>query len=118
LVAITMIRYDIIAGLFAPVELLVTENEDGAGATMTYVRPSSLMVIEEIHRCSLPPRRLDQKFEALVTRAADASPSPAAQCSPIARQRQKSNAGIDVQLAQGGFLLEAVTHKERIRGGA
>ena len=43
LYAITMIRYDITAGLFAPVELLVTENIDGAGATVTYVRPSSLI---------------------------------------------------------------------------
>ncbi len=43
LYAITMIRYDITAGLFAPVELLVTENIEGAGATVTYVTPSTLI---------------------------------------------------------------------------
>jgi len=36
---------DLSAGLFAPVEILVTEAEDGQGTTITYVRPSSLMVI-------------------------------------------------------------------------
>jgi uncharacterized protein (DUF302 family) len=33
LYAVTMIRHDITAGLFAPVELLVTENIDRAGTT-------------------------------------------------------------------------------------
>jgi len=74
LIAITMIRHDITAGLFAPVELLVTENEDGPGALMTYVRPSSLMVIEENAPLLAAAKALDQKFEALVARAADASP--------------------------------------------
>jgi uncharacterized protein (DUF302 family) len=74
LIAITMIRHDITAGLFAPVELLVTENEDGLGATMTYVRPSSLMVIEENPPLLAAAKALDQKFEALVARAADDSP--------------------------------------------
>jgi hypothetical protein len=35
------------AGLFAPVEILVTEKKSGAGTTITYVRSSSLMVIED-----------------------------------------------------------------------
>src|SRR6267154_788300 len=46
LIAITMIRFDITAGLFAPVEVLVTEKESEPGATVTYLRPSTLMVIE------------------------------------------------------------------------
>jgi uncharacterized protein (DUF302 family) len=74
LIAITMIRHDITAGLFAPVELLVTENEDGPGATMTYVRPSSLMAIEENPALLAAAKALDQKFEALLARAADALP--------------------------------------------
>ena len=45
LIAITMIRHDLTAGLSAPVEILVTEAEDGLGTTITYVRPSSLMVM-------------------------------------------------------------------------
>ncbi len=50
LYAITMIRHDITAGLFAPVELLVTEDSHQQGTTVTYVRPSSLMVIGD--QCS------------------------------------------------------------------
>ena len=38
LIAVTMIRHDMTAGLFAPVELLITEAEEGHGATITYVR--------------------------------------------------------------------------------
>jgi uncharacterized protein (DUF302 family) len=72
LIAITMIRFDITAGLFAPVEILVTEKESGPGTTITYVRPSSLMVIEEN-----PPLReaaiaLDKKLDALIAKAAGA----------------------------------------------
>ena len=47
LIAITMIRHDITAGLFAPVEILLAEKESGSGTLITYVRPSSLMAIEE-----------------------------------------------------------------------
>lgn len=39
LIAITMIRHDIAAGLFAPVELLLTEKIGGQGAIVFYVRP-------------------------------------------------------------------------------
>ena len=45
LIAITMLRHDVTAGLFAPVELLLTE-EDGGRSALTYVRPSTLMVVE------------------------------------------------------------------------
>jgi uncharacterized protein (DUF302 family) len=65
LIAITMLRHDVTAGLFAPVELLLTEEDDDRSA-VTYVRPSSLMVVE-----SNPPLRaaadaLDAKLAALV----------------------------------------------------
>src|ERR1700740_1591309 len=46
LIAITMLHHDISAGLFAPVELLLTEKEDGLGATLIYVRPSSMISID------------------------------------------------------------------------
>src|SRR5579864_5815141 len=48
LIAITMMRRDITAGLFAPVELLLVENESGDGSTVMYDLPSSLMGIERI----------------------------------------------------------------------
>jgi uncharacterized protein (DUF302 family) len=44
-IAITMLRHDLTAGLFAPVELILVEEEDGR-CSLTYVRPSSLMVVE------------------------------------------------------------------------
>jgi uncharacterized protein (DUF302 family) len=69
LIALTMIRHDITAGLFAPVEILVTEAQDGRGTRVTYVRPSSLMVIEENPPLLAMATLLDAKFDALIARA-------------------------------------------------
>jgi uncharacterized protein (DUF302 family) len=69
LIAITMIRHEIRAGLFAPVEFLVTEAEDGAGTIVTYVRPSSLMVIADNPPLLAAAKVLDDKYDALITRA-------------------------------------------------
>jgi uncharacterized protein (DUF302 family) len=71
LIAVTMIRHDITAGLFAPVEILVAENEDGQGTKITYVRPSSLMLIEESPPLREAATALDEKLAALVAKAAD-----------------------------------------------
>jgi uncharacterized protein (DUF302 family) len=69
LIAVTMIRHDITAGLFAPVDILVTGAEDGHGATVTYVGPSSLMEIEENPPPLTAATALDAKFDALIARA-------------------------------------------------
>ena len=69
LYAITMIRHDITAGLFAPVELLVTENIDRAGAKVTYIRPSSLMVVETNPPLLAAAQALDGKLLELVAKA-------------------------------------------------
>jgi uncharacterized protein (DUF302 family) len=66
LVAITMIRHDITAGLFAPVEILVTEAENDSGTAITYVRPSSLMVIDENKPLMEAAVQLDKKVEELI----------------------------------------------------
>jgi len=71
LIAITMIRHDISAGLFAPVEILVTEKEGGAGTTVTYVRPSSLIVIEENLPLRKAAKALDEKLDALIAKASE-----------------------------------------------
>jgi uncharacterized protein (DUF302 family) len=66
LFAITMMREDISAGLFAPVEMLLIE--DGEGSILDYVQPSSLMVTvknEPLLKAALAP---DTKFEELVER--------------------------------------------------
>jgi uncharacterized protein (DUF302 family) len=72
LIAITMIRHDITAGLSAPVEVLVTEKESGPGTTIAYVRPSSLMVIEKNPPLREAAKALDEKFDALIAKATGA----------------------------------------------
>jgi uncharacterized protein (DUF302 family) len=68
-IAVTMIRHDITAGLFAPVEILVTQAEDGQGATVTYIRPSSLMVVDQNPSLLAAATLLDAKFDNLINRA-------------------------------------------------
>ncbi|MDT5340391.1 MAG: hypothetical protein QOD90_5896 [Mycobacterium sp.] len=65
LIAITMLRHDVTAGLFAPVELLLTEEDDDRSA-VTYVRPSSLMVVEPNQPLYEAAVALDAKLAALV----------------------------------------------------
>jgi uncharacterized protein (DUF302 family) len=65
-VAITMIRHDPTAGLFAPVELLLAEDDDGAGCSVTYVRPSSLIAIAGNPELLTAAETLDAKVEALI----------------------------------------------------
>jgi uncharacterized protein (DUF302 family) len=65
LLAITMMRHDLDAGLFAPVELLMTEHSQGT--TPLYVRPSSLIFVPGgSAELKAAAEELDQKFEALV----------------------------------------------------
>ena len=64
LIAITMLRHDVTAGLFAPVELLVTEEEDGQ-SSLTYVLPSSVMVVDANEPLLAAAQALDAKLAAL-----------------------------------------------------
>jgi hypothetical protein len=52
--------------LFAPVEILVTEAENDSGTAITYVRPSSLMVIDENKPLMEAAVQLDKKVEELI----------------------------------------------------
>ncbi|RAU90694.1 hypothetical protein DQP58_22560 [Mycobacterium colombiense] len=63
LIAITMLRHDVTAGLFAPVELLLLE--EGSGSSLTYVKPSSLMVVEHNPELLSAAEGLDAKLAAL-----------------------------------------------------
>jgi uncharacterized protein (DUF302 family) len=67
LIAITMLRHDVTAGLFAPVELLITEEDEGRSA-LTYVLPSSLMVVEPNEPLRAAALELDSKFAALASK--------------------------------------------------
>ena len=67
LIAITMLRHDVTAGLFVPVELLLVEERDGR-SSLTYVQPSSLMVIEPNPELLSAAQQLDAKLAALATK--------------------------------------------------
>jgi uncharacterized protein (DUF302 family) len=63
LIAITMLRRDLTAGLFAPVELLLTDET--SGSALTYVVPSSLIVVERNPSLAAAANDLDAKLAAL-----------------------------------------------------
>lgn len=67
LIAITMLRHDVTAGLFAPVELLVVE-EDNDRSSLIYVKPSSLMVVEPNLELLNAAEELDAKLASLATK--------------------------------------------------
>ena len=67
LIAITMLRHDVSAGLFAPVELLVADEGQGR-SSLTYVRPSSLMVVEHNPELLSAAKQLDAKLAALAAK--------------------------------------------------
>lgn len=67
LIAITMLRHDVTAGLFAPVEvLLVDEGDDGS--SLIYVKPSTLMVVEDNPKLLSAATELDTKLAALAAK--------------------------------------------------
>ncbi|WP_396929389.1 DUF302 domain-containing protein [Mycolicibacterium sp.] len=66
LIAITMIRHDVTAGLFAPVELLIVDEP--VGSSLTYVKPSSLMVVEPNPPMLEAAEALDAKLAALAAK--------------------------------------------------
>jgi uncharacterized protein (DUF302 family) len=67
LIAITMLRHDVTAGLFAPVELLIADERDGR-SSLTYVKPSSLMVVEPNPELLSAATELDTKLAALAAK--------------------------------------------------
>ncbi|OBB99389.1 DUF302 domain-containing protein [Mycobacterium sp. 852002-40037_SCH5390672] len=72
LIAITMLRHDVTAGLFAPVELLVAD-EGERRSSLTYVKPSSLMVIEPNPELLSAAQGLDEKLAALAAKVTGGS---------------------------------------------
>ncbi|MGE2721502.1 DUF302 domain-containing protein [Mycolicibacterium celeriflavum] len=72
LIAITMLRHDVTAGLFAPVELLLTDEQNGHSA-LTYVAPSSLMVVEPNESLRKDAEELDAKLATLASKVTGAT---------------------------------------------
>jgi uncharacterized protein (DUF302 family) len=71
LIAITMLRHDLSAGLFAPVEVLIVDED--TGSSLTYVKPSSLMVVEPNPELLSAAEALDAKLAALATKVTSGS---------------------------------------------
>ena len=67
LIAITMLRHDVTAGLFAPVEMLLVDEDQGR-SSLTYVKPSSLMVVESNPELLSAAKGLDAKLAALAAK--------------------------------------------------
>jgi uncharacterized protein (DUF302 family) len=72
LIAITMLRHDVRAGLFAPVEMLLVDGGEGR-SSLTYVKPSSLMVVEPNLELLRAAEKLDAKLAALATKVTSCS---------------------------------------------
>jgi len=69
LIAITMLQQDYTTGLFVPIALLLAEDEDGAGCNITYVVPSSLMMVRRNSQLASAAKELDLKIKDLVALA-------------------------------------------------
>jgi uncharacterized protein (DUF302 family) len=67
LIAITMLRHDVTAGLFAPVEVLLIGEGEGR-SSLTYVKASSLMVVEHNPELLSAAKELDAKLAALAAK--------------------------------------------------
>jgi uncharacterized protein (DUF302 family) len=73
LVAITMLRHDMKAGLSVPVELLVIEvtREEGGGVDLVYHLPSALIMADgDNTELAAAAQKLDEKLQKLVLRIA------------------------------------------------
>lgn len=68
-IAITMIRHDLTAALFAPVEVLLFDRVDGSGCSVVYDLPSSLMQAHRTAEFLAAAESLDAKLQALVSQA-------------------------------------------------
>ena len=69
MLAITMLRHDLTSGLFAPVELILIEEDDDQ-SSLTCVRPPSLMVVGTNEPLLAAARELDEKLQALAAKVA------------------------------------------------
>ncbi len=67
LISVTMLRHDLTAGLFAPVELLLLEESDNR-SSLTYIKPSSQMVIDDNPPLQSAAQALDEKLAALAAK--------------------------------------------------
>jgi len=75
IIAFTMMRDDLTAGLFAPVEVLLVEHDNGDGCTVAYNLPSAMVAAED--PAPLPAARaLDNRLNALIS-GATGVPMPA-----------------------------------------
>lgn len=63
-----MLRHDVTAGLFAPVEVSLVDEGEG-GSSLIYVKLSSLMAVDDNPELHSAARELDAKLAALAVKA-------------------------------------------------
>jgi uncharacterized protein (DUF302 family) len=67
LIAITILKKDLTAGLFVPVEILVMEKEKNGGSDVVYTLPSCLITgVNKDEELEKAVKVLDGKLETLV----------------------------------------------------
>ena len=67
LIAITMLKRDLTAGLFVPIEILVAQKEKAGGTEVIYTLPSCLIAdLNRDEELVHAVKALDEKLEALV----------------------------------------------------
>ena len=64
-----MIQHDVIAGFFAPVEILITEAKEAVGTVITYVRSSSLIVMAKSKPLTNAAANFDEEVDDLISSA-------------------------------------------------
>jgi hypothetical protein len=70
-----LIKHDVTAGLFVPVELLLVGNKSGEGSSIIYVLPSSLMATGNAE-LTKAAKALDAKLERWSPRLCNHGPAP------------------------------------------
>ena len=69
LIAVTMLRHSIAAGLNVPVRLLIYEDRESGSTRLAYDLPSSLMSVLEDDEVAAAAKKLDAKLVALAVSA-------------------------------------------------
>ncbi len=69
LIAVTMLRHSVAAGLNVPIRLLIYEHPDSGTTRLAYDLPSSLMSVLENDEVAAAAKKLDAKLAALARSA-------------------------------------------------
>ena len=94
LIAVTMLRHDVTAGLFAPVEVLLLD--EGETQQPTYIKPSSLTLVEP-NPSSHAATELDAKLAALAAKVTGG-------VDPLELEQRDDAAGLALVVTKPGAI--------------